>query len=1236
MRFALALMLAIGLPSLAIADDFQNLFNGKDLTGWKGLEGHWSVKDGKIVGTSVGKPIKGNTFLVWQDGKLADFELVAEIRAEGNNSGIQYRSETVGTPDVLKGYQCDIHPAPEYLGMMYDEKRRGIIATRGQKGTLPAGGKLKVTREMPKTPQFEAEEFNTYRVIGVGNRLIHQVNGVTTIDVTDEQPEATAQGVLGIQLHAGPEMTVEIKSVKYRPLSKEDGAKVLEEVAKAETKTAAVKPAARGQKPADFVSKDPEPNWIWADENPDAVQFRHELELTGKPVSTQLYVSCDNIITLFINGKKVATSDEWQTPTTKDVKSFLKAGKNLITADCKNEEGVAAFVFKLSVKTDDGKTATLVSDKTWLHHVGGGNDLNKETVEANWGKPSREMGLIGREPWGIPGSDSGSNEPYAEVIETLAGFKVERIYDVPKDEQGSWVALCSDGKDGLIASDQQDKGIYHITFNTAGEPVVEKIELDITGAQGLLMHEGSLYFDRQPTGLHRAFDSNGDGKLDKVEKLPSATGSGEHGTHAIIDNNEGDGFYLVAGNHSHLPADVARYRVKAYAEDELFPRNWDPRGHARGILVPGGFITKFHLKDKSHELYSMGFRNTYDIALNRHGDLFAYDADMEWDFGMPFYRPTRILHATSGSDFGWRSGSHKSPDYYEDTLPAILDIGPGSPTGVVSGQGLKFPTKYQEAIYVLDWTFGTIYAAHLEPSGSSYKAVLEPFLNGSPLPVTDAAVGSDGNLYFTTGGRGATSALYRVSYVGTGSLAAPTSPLSADVKKMREQRLAIEKYHGVFDPAAIEAAWPLLASEDRVLRYAARVAIEAQPVEQWASKVASETRPQAQITSAIALARVGTKDQQSFVFGTLLKLNPKSLTTMQALGLLRAYDVAFCRIGLPDAKTREAIIAQIEPMIESIDADARIQAEVIKLLVAVNAPGIAQKGVALLVDRKRAPLESWVVRLENNKHYGGTIQEMFKNPPDLFGLRLAYYLKNQKTGWTMSQRRDFLTFLNAQGKVSGGASYPGYLKLIRDDFLGNTTNDVRAALADLSGESFQPQPDFEVTQPKGPGREWTIPEAMSAINKAGMNNANYESGRNLYFATTCGKCHRFAGLGGDVGPDLTTIANKFDAKYLIESIVEPSKNISDQYQSTTVILTNGQQYTGLVVERDGKFVIYPSDPNAKEVVVSADEIEVKEPSPISQMPEKLINNLSPEELRDLTGYLMSAGDPKSDYYKRKK
>jgi hypothetical protein len=103
-------------------------------------------------------------------------------------------------------------------------------------------------------------------------------------------------------------------------------------------------------------------------------------------------------------------------------------------------------------------------------------------------------------------------------------------------------------------------------------------------------------------------------------------------------------------------------------------------------------------------MFCYGYGIQFDFAFNLNGDIFSYDADMEWDIGSPWYRPTRINQSPSGGEFGWRSGAGKWPAYYADSLPATIDIGPGSPTGTTFGTGAKFPAKYQTAFFANDWT----------------------------------------------------------------------------------------------------------------------------------------------------------------------------------------------------------------------------------------------------------------------------------------------------------------------------------------------------------------------------------------------------------------------------------------------------------------------------------------------------------------------------------------------------
>src|SRR5208337_1842681 len=162
----------------------------------------------------------------------------------------------------------------------------------------------------------------------------------------------------------------------------------------------------------------------------------------------------------------------------------------------------------------------------------------------------------------------------------------------------------------------------------------------------------------------------------------------------------------------------------------------------------------------------------------------------------------------------------------------LLDIGPGSPVGMSFGYGAKFPAKYQKAMYDLDWTFGTIYALHLEADGSTYKAVKEEFLSRTPLPLTDVAIGPDGAMYFIVGGRGTQSELFRVTYVGKDSTA-PVDYHMAQGAELRALRHQLEEYHApaADQEKAVAFIYPHLGHADRFIRYAARVALEHQKPE---------------------------------------------------------------------------------------------------------------------------------------------------------------------------------------------------------------------------------------------------------------------------------------------------------------------------------------------------------------------------------------------------------------------
>lgn len=295
-----------------------------------------------------------------------------------------------------------------------------------------------------------------------------------------------------------------------------------------------------------------------------------------------------------------------------------------------------------------------------------------------------------------------------DKIKVAKGFQVELLYSVPKEQEGSWVSMTQDDQGRMICSDQYG-ALYRITPPALGgsptETKVEKLSIDFGHCQGLLFHAGSLYGvvnDEvyQGRGLYRCKDTNNDDQFDTVELLRGFPGkSGEHGPHGVVLGPDGKSLYVQCGNQLEEPSAETSRVPRNWAEDQLFPMLLG-RGFMRDKLAPGGWLAKTDLDGKSWELITIGTRNTYDIAFNRNGDVFGFDADMEWDTGMPWYRPTRVCFMQSGGDFGWRTCSKKFPERWEDSLPAVCDIGPGSPTGVAFGYGAKFPAKFQNALYI--------------------------------------------------------------------------------------------------------------------------------------------------------------------------------------------------------------------------------------------------------------------------------------------------------------------------------------------------------------------------------------------------------------------------------------------------------------------------------------------------------------------------------------------------------
>ncbi|MFT4546353.1 MAG: azurin [Verrucomicrobiales bacterium] len=1053
-----SLILTFLLVASAAFSNAQQIFNGENLDGWEGNPALWRVENGSIVGeTTAEKNTDGNTFLIWKGGELGDFTISLKARITGkNNSGIQYRSKVVDPKKfVVAGYQMDMHPAPNYLGMLYEEKGRGITAERGQQVMVDANGKKHVIGKVDMADKIDLTQWNDYRIQARGNRIEHYVNNKLTARIIDNQiDKRSLAGILALQLHAGSPMRAEFKDIVLRNTP-----------AKRVTKAAAtskVTPAKQAPKSLAKITPPPSPQWIWTSKSAknETIYARRQWTLSAPMKSAKLTITCDNGFTAFINGQKLGGGNEWSNRYEFELKKHLRNGDNVLAIEANNEGSQAGLVAQIDLVDAKNNRAVIVTDKEW--HVTSKKAEGWMAPSINtdgWARPVI-IGKMGDGPWGdvFSGKKASANPSGNTKPRVPEGFAIEKLYDVPKAQQGSWVSMAVDAKGRLYCGDQGKQGIFRITLGASGdEPIIEKIPADISGAHGLLWAFDSLYVclngGKPGSGLYRITDSDGDDKLDKVQELRRMQGGGEHGPHAVVLAPDGESLFVLGGNHTRPPNPETSAVVKNYAEDQLLPRMPDARGHASSIRAPGGWIARTDKDGKSFELYSAGFRNQYDIAFNADGEMFTYDSDMEWDIGTPWYRPTRIYHVTSGSEFGWRTGTGKFPAWYPDTLPPALDVGPGSPTGVVSGLGAKFPVKYQDAIYAFDWTYGTIYALHLTPKGASYDVTKEEFVVGVPLNVTDGVIGKDGHFYFAVGGRGTNSALYRVTYVGK----EPTDWQPRGNKLAigsRETRKAMEQFHGKQVPGAIDKIWPKLGHEDRFIRFAARVALEHQPVSDWSERALLETSTQPALSALLALARQGDKSLQPRLIEAISGLPAAEMDEAQKLELLRVLGLAIIRMGQPPAEVAEQIITAISPYYPA--ASDALNRELVAMLVILGDPSVVAKTVPLL-NQEASTAEGLVLsdELLNRSGYGKAFAQTQDSNPQRQQIWYAYALKNATSGWTPALRKDFFTWFAKARNFKGGNSFVGFLDNFRKEALAEISDPKeRAAMDELSKQKI--------------------------------------------------------------------------------------------------------------------------------------------------------------------------------------
>ncbi len=927
--------------------------------------------------------------------------------------------------------------------------------------------------------------------------------------------------------------------------------------------------------------------WIWGSwakdltrPSDEACWFRRTLDLGTVPTKAMLVVAADNRGEVWINGSPVVVCDDWMAPPSVDVAGKLRAGRNVICVRAANDGGPAGLAFALRLDSD--AKPTVVSDRAWL-------TSSKETPrwletdadESGWA-PAREIAKFGGGPWGSVAAAPPQEPP---AFDPPPGYTVTEI----ASGIGSIIACCRNDAGGVFVA--IERGGVILLEDRDRDGVFETRTPWLTGgwsAQGLCWSKGHLFVNgRGPAGpgLYRV---DGEGTARTPVLLGAYTGEmGEHGAHAIVEGPD-DRLWVAVGNHVRIAGPISPdspYRI-AY-EGNVVPPLPDPNGHAVGILAPGGVIASVDREGKEWRIISGGFRNTYDLAFTSDGACFTYDSDMEWDIGLPWYRPVRLCHAMPGAEFGWRNGSGKWPDWYPDSLGSVVDVGRGSPTGMATWDGPNVPQRFRGSILAGDWAQGRILAFFVRPTGASFTGDHEVLLSGRPLNVTDLVIDDNGDVLFTTGGRGTRGALFRLH------AAAPDEKGRAPVAQA-------VPWKAPFDGSTpIEALLLGLDDADRATRFLAGRELERRDPAQWNPASRSWRTERQKFGAMIALARRSIGGASS----------PESWTETVALW---------------QAPVTDATVASDAERLRFWEL-AAIHDKAIG--VALGAPAIRSPDRRELVIEQaelRAMAEAWSSSLgtEGDPQAIDALLGMLDSLPSHEDqIRIAYCLRLLDRNWNDERARRFIRWHSVAATWSGGASFGGHLAAIRRDFASHIRPELRAEL-DKAIASATPSLRVELAA-GSPKRDFDLTLKMLRRTLSAERRSTAEGA--LVFKRTCAACHRIGDIGTAVGPDLATVRARFSIDDQLVAVMEPSRTIADQYRPINVFRKDDPVVSGLVVGRTdaGIELLLPTGERTK---IAREAIEEEKPSTVSVMPEGLLDGLTLEEIGDLFAFL-NAGKP---------
>ena len=492
------------------------------------------------------------------------------------------------------------------------------------------------------------------------------------------------------------------------------------------------------------------------------------------------------------------------------------------------------------------------------------------------------------------------------------------------------------------------------------------------------------------------------------------------------------------------------------------------------------------------------------------------------------------------------------------------------------------------------------------PSTSNQGARLtfEEFASAKPFPITDLLVNpADGAMYIAFGGRRVQSGLYRITYVGDESTA-PAKLVRTGESERKARRLLEEHLQEgakVANSSELDRIWVSIGSDDRGIRHAARAGLEKQSVKKWKNRLADEANPVISTAAMIALARVDAKESASEILAKATSLDYGKTRSLQTrLDLLRSVTLTLTRGGQPKESDKIKLIKWLDGIYPASTPEEN--RDLSAMAAFLNAPFAVERGMKLLTNAS------------------GQEEQ----------IGYALNLRHLKDGWTPQLRETYFKWFVLAGSYKGGARLANYLA----DIKRHATESVpEAELSDALKKLMTTQPESSIPQftleSRSFVKNWKINDFSAELKKGINSSRDFANGRKMAGAGSCYVCHRFKGEGGAVGPDLTSAGGKFSAYDLLEAIIDPNKEISDQYGATNFKLKDGSVVSGRIMNlgQDHYQVNTNMMDPSSNTLVDVANLDSIEPSPISMMPQGLVNTMSKDDILDLLAYYISRGGP---------